>query len=122
MKRLLVVFVVLLTFQAVALASPKNIDLREYQQATGTINVLAAPFENDNFYLATFNFDEQNKGDKVNFYQGTCIVDKENQKVLQPLLVKRVIGSEDKVSEVVLNKRQEMPYLQDFRSVQSNSK
>jgi len=62
MKRLLVVFVVLLTFQAVALASPKNIDLREYQQATGTINVLAAPFENDNFYLATFNFDEQNKG------------------------------------------------------------
>ena len=44
MKRLLVVFVVLLTFQAVALASPKNIDLREYQQATGTINVLAAPF------------------------------------------------------------------------------
>lgn len=56
MKRLLVVFVVLLTFQAVALASPKNIDLREYQQATGTINVLAAPFENDNFYLATFNF------------------------------------------------------------------
>lgn len=60
-------FVVLLTFQAVALASPKNIDLREYQQATGTINVLAAPFENDNFYLATFNFDEQNKGDKVNF-------------------------------------------------------
>ena len=109
MKRLLVVFVVLLTFQAVALASPKNIDLREYQQATGTINVLAAPFENDNFYLATFNFDEQNKGDKVNFYQGTCIVDNENQKVLQPLLVKRVIGSEDKVSEVVLNKRQEMP-------------
>ena len=51
MKRLLVVFVVLLTFQAVALASPKNIDLREYQQATGTINVLAAPFESDNFYL-----------------------------------------------------------------------
>lgn len=49
MKKLLVVFVVLLTFQAVALASPKNIDLREYQQATGTINVLAAPFENDNF-------------------------------------------------------------------------
>ena len=122
MKRLLVVFVVLLTFQAVALASPKNIDLREYQQATGTINVLAAPFENDNFYLATFNFDEQNNGDKVNFYQGTCIVDKENQKVLQPLLVKRVIGSEDKVSEVVLNKRQEMPYLQDFRTVQTNSK
>ena len=85
MKRLLVVFVVLLTFQAVALASPKNIDLREYQQATGTINVLAAPFENDNFYLATFNFDEQNKGDKVNFYQGTCIVDKENQKVCRIL-------------------------------------
>ena len=86
MKRLLVVFVVLLTFQAVALASPKNIDLREYQQATGTINVLAAPFENDNFYLATFNFDEQNKGDKVNFYQGTCIIDKENQKVLMCVL------------------------------------
>lgn len=58
MKRLLVVFVVLLTFQVVALASPKNIDLREYQQATGTINVLAAPFEDDSFYLATFNFDE----------------------------------------------------------------
>ena len=120
MKRLLVVFVVLLTFQAVALASPKNIDLREYQQATGTINVLAAPFENDNFYLATFNFDEQNKGDKVNFYQGTCIVDKENQKVLQPLLVKRIIGSEDKVSEVVLNKRQENAIFAGFLETVQN--
>ena len=33
MKRLLVVFVVLLTFQAVALASPKNIDFANHEKS-----------------------------------------------------------------------------------------
>lgn len=121
MKKILLFFVILLTLQAVAVASPKQIDLREYQQATGTINVLAAPFEDDDFYLATFNFDEQKRGDKINFYQGTCIVTGQDRQVLQPLSVKKLTGNESNVKEAILNKKQVMPYMQDFRTVQVNS-
>lgn len=121
MKKLLLVFVVLLIFQAVAVASPKQIDLREYQQATGTINVLAAPFEEDDFYLATFNFDEQMLGNKVNFYQGTCLVGGQDGQVLHPLSVKKITGNEENINEAILNKQQDMPYMQDFRTVQTNS-
>lgn len=122
MKKLLLFFVVVLIFQAVAVASPKQIDLREYQQATGTINVLAAPFEEDDFYLATFNFNEQILDNKVNFYQGICLVGGQNKQVLQPLSVKKIIGDEKDITEAILNKQKDMPYMQDFRTVQTNSK
>lgn len=118
---MLLVFVLLIALQAVAVASSKNIDLREYQQATGTVNVLAAPFQNDNYYIATFNFNEQIRGNNINFYQGTCIVNNQDKSKMQPLLTKKVKANEDSVEEVLINKKQQMPYLQDFKTVQTTN-
>lgn len=121
MKRFIMFVAVFFILQAVAVASPKNIDLREYQQATGTINVLVAPYQDSTFYLATFNFDEKNKGDNMDYYQGTCIVGGKNQDVLQPLSVKKITGDEENVRESIINKNKQMPYAQKARVVQTNS-
>ena len=121
MKKLIMFVAVFFILQAVAVASPKNIDLREYQQATGTINVLAAPYQDSTFYLATFNFDEKNKGNDLDYYQGTCIVGGKDKEVLQPLSVKKISGTEKNVKESIINKNKQMPYLQQARVVQTNS-
>ena len=54
---------------------------------------MAAPFEDDNFYIATFNFDRKQSGDKIDFYQGTCLIDKTKNK-LNPLTVEKVVGTD----------------------------
>ena len=79
LKKLLFILSALIAVNASAFASPANIDLREYQQSPKIVNVMAAPFENDNFYIATFNFDQQQNGNKINFYQGTCLIYQNNK-------------------------------------------
>lgn len=119
LKKLFFVLMALLVFNVTAFASA-DIDLREYQQSPKILNVMAAPFENDNFYIAIFNFDQKQIGDKINFYQGTCLVDKAKNK-LNPLTVKKIVGTNSQVSEIILNKQQTAPYKQDYRQVQTTS-
>ena len=121
MKKLLLILSVLFIFQAEVFAASSDVDLREYQQSAGTVNVLAAPFENANFHLATFNFDKQVLGSNVDFYQGVCLVDQKDNKTLHPLTVKKITGNEQQFSETVLDKNGNKPYKQDFRKVQTTS-
>lgn len=119
LKKLLFMLSALIAFNVNAFASPANIDLREYQQSPKIVNVMAAPFENDKFYIATFNFDQQQNGNKINFYQGTCLIDQNNK--LNPLNVKKVTGTTSETSEIILNKQGEPPYKQTYRQVQTTS-
>lgn len=121
MKKLLLILSVLFIFQAEVFAASSDVDLREYQQSAGTVNVLAAPFEDANSYLATFNFDKQVLGNNVNYYQGVCIVDQKDNKTLHPLTVKQITGNEQQFSETILDKNGNKPYKQDFRKVQTSS-
>ncbi len=114
--------VMLIAFCSIAFAGEKEIDLRDYQQAPGTVNVLATSFNGVDSYVATFNFDRTQNVNKVNYYQGTCIVDRNNEKVFQPLLVKKITGNEQQFSEVILDKKGNAPYKQDYRRVQTNDK
>ena len=119
LKKLFFMFMVLAAFHTTAFASC-DIDLREYQQSPQILNVMAAPFEDDNFYIATFNFDRKQSGDNIDFYQGTCLIDKTKNK-LNPLTVKKVVGTDSQISEIVLNKQGKVPHKQDYRKVQTNS-
>ena len=120
LKKLFFVLTAFLAFNVTVFASSANIDLREYQQSPKILNVMAAPFENDNFHIATFNFDQQQTEDKLNFYQGICLIDKDNNK-LNPLNVKKIITTGTQSSEIVLNKQKQPPYKQDYRQVQTTS-
>lgn len=120
LKKIFFVLTAFLMFNVTVSASSANIDLREYQQSPKILNVMAAPFENDNFYIATFNFDGQQTKDKLNFYQGICLIDKDNNK-LNPLNVKKIVTNATQSSEIVLNKQKQAPYKQDYRCVQTTS-
>ncbi len=121
MKKIFVLAaVMLMAFCSIAFAGEKKVDLRDYQQAAGTVNVLATSFDGVDSYIATFNFDRTQNANKINYYQGTCIVDQNNDKVLQPLLVKKITGNEKQFSEVILDKIGNAPYKQDYRRVQTN--
>ena len=119
MKKILLIAIMLIMCQVVAFASEKNIDLKDYQQAPGTINVLSTSFDGNNSYLATFNFEQKEQGDKINFYQGTCLVDQKDNETLLPLSVKKIKGNSESFSEVILDKKDNAPHKQDFRTVQT---
>lgn len=127
MKKILLIiastiFMICSTVAFAATNDVKSVDLREYQQTPGTINVLAAPFEGTDSYLATFNFEHIQKGDSVDFYQGICVVDQRDRETLHPLTVKKIKGNEEQFSEAILDKKGNMPYKQDFRRIQTSSK
>ena len=128
MKKAFLLLAAIMMLQSACLAasvqqlplSAEKTDLRQYQQAQGTLNVMAAPFDGAQMYIGAFNFGRQEDSSAVTFSRGIALMNPENGK-MYPLLVKKVSGTSSCFSEQLINKDGTEPYKQNSRAVQTDS-
>lgn len=128
MKKALLLLAAVLMIHSACLAasvqqlplSAEKTDLRQYQQAQGTLNVMAAPFDGAQMYIGAFNFGRQEDSSAVTFSRGIALMNPESGK-MSPLLVKKVSGTSSCFSEQLISKDGTEPYKQSSRAVQTDS-
>lgn len=127
MKKALLFLAAILMIQSSCLAASvqqlpvaEKTDLRQYQQAQGTLNVIAAPFDGAQMYIGAFNFGRQENSSAVTFSRGIALMNLESGK-MYPLLIKKVSGTSSCFSEQLINKDGTEPYKQSSKTVQTDS-
>lgn len=98
-----------------------DINLTEYQQQPDILKVFITPEDNPPFELGVASIQESLEPNKLAYYQGVWVMNKETQALSYPLVLQYFVVYPQETQGVLIDKKGQMPFHQNLTPVQTAS-